>query len=384
MSRVHARKRVAVLFGGRSAEHEISILSARFVVESLDREAFEPVLIGITKDGRWMREAEANLLGQSRDPRLVRLNGVSGRDGIVDARDAVRLPAHPSPEDIEIVGESGDPEAIDIVFPVLHGPMGEDGTIQGLLRLAEVPFVGSGVLGSAVGMDKDVMKRLFREAGLPIVPHRTLRRRDVVRDREAIVRGLLEFGEGRALFVKPANLGSSVGVSRATSREELERSVDFALEFDDKIIVEQGLAGVRELECAILGNDDPLASVVGEVVVSHQDGFYSYDAKYVDGDGSHTVIPADLAPNEIETVQALAKRAFQVLECDGLARVDFFRGADGKVYLNEVNTMPGFTAISMYPKLFEASGVRAEELVRRLIELGFERAASKQKLRTSV
>ncbi len=384
MSQNHGKKRVAVLFGGRSAEHEISILSARFVVESLDRDAFEPVLIGITKDGRWMREAEANLLGQSRDPRLVRLNGASGREGILDARDAVRLPAHPSPTDIEIVGDHGAPEAIDIVFPVLHGPMGEDGTLQGLLRLAEVPFVGSGVLGSAVGMDKDVMKRLFREAGLPIVPHRTVRRRDVVKDRDGVLRSLAAFAEGRALFIKPANLGSSVGVSKATSADELERAVDFALEFDDKIIVEQGLDGVRELECAILGNDEPIASVVGEVVVSHKDGFYSYDAKYVDGDGSRTVIPAELDAADVETVQTLAKQAFQVLECDGLARVDFFRGADGTVYLNEVNTMPGFTAISMYPKLFEASGVHAGELVRRLIELGFERAASKQKLRTSV
>lgn len=368
------KKRVAVLFGGRSAEHEISILSARFVVESLDRDVFEPVLIGITKDGRWVREAEVRLLGQSRDPRLVRL----------EANEPVRLPAHPAATEIEILPETGAPEAIDIVFPVLHGPMGEDGTLQGLLRLAEVPFVGSGVLGSAVGMDKDVMKRLFNEAGLPIVPHRTVRRRDVLRDRAGTLHGLFAFGEGRALFVKPANLGSSVGVSKATSEAELERAVDFALEFDDKIIVEQGLAGVRELECAVLGNDAPIASVVGEVVVSHKDGFYSYDAKYVDGDGSHTVIPAELPAAEVETVQSLAKRAFEVLECDGLARVDFFRGADGTVYLNEVNTMPGFTAISMYPKLFEASGVGAKELVRRLIELGFERAASKQRLRTSV
>ena len=368
------KQRVAVLFGGRSAEHEISILSARFVVESLDRERFEPVLIAIAKDGRWMREAEASLLGQSRDPRLVRVN----------AGDAVRLPAHPSPAEIEIVGDGGAAQPIDIVFPVLHGPMGEDGTLQGLLRLAEVPFVGSGVLGSAVGMDKDVMKRLFREAGLPIVAHRTLWRRDVQRDRLGRLRDLEAFGQGRALFIKPANLGSSVGVSKATTPEEIARAVDFALEFDDKIIIEEGLSGVRELECAILGNDDPIASVVGEVVVSHRDGFYSYDAKYVDGDGAQTVIPAALPPHEVDTVQSLAKHAFQVLECDGLARVDFFRAKDGKVYLNEVNTMPGFTAISMYPKLFEASGSGAEELVRRLIDLGFERAASKQKLRTSV
>lgn len=370
---------MAVLFGGRSAEHEISILSARFVVESLDRDAFEPVLIGITKDGRWVREAEANLLGQSRDPRLVRLNATS----------PTRLPAHPAAAldgetEAALVGDDGAAEPIDIVFPVLHGPMGEDGTLQGLLRLAEVPFVGSGVLGSAVGMDKDVMKRLFRDAGLPIVPHRTIRRRDLVKDRASVLADLLAFGGGRALFVKPANLGSSVGVSRATSEASLAQAVDFALSFDDKLVIEQGLPGVRELECAVLGNDAPIASVVGEIVVSHADGFYSYDAKYVDADGSRTVIPADVTPAEAAHVQALALRAFEVLECDGLARVDFFRADDGQMYLNEVNTMPGFTAISMYPKLFEASGIGAKELVRRLIELGLERAAAKKKLRTSV
>jgi D-alanine-D-alanine ligase len=361
-------KRVAVLFGGRSAEHEISILSARFVVESLDRERFEPVLIGIDKIGRWLAQEETALLGQARDPRLVRLN---------EAAPIVKLEQGA----LEVAG--GSPRDIDVVFPVLHGPMGEDGTVQGLLTLANVAFVGSGVLGSAVGMDKDVMKRLLREAGLPIVPYLAVSAARFGRARAQVVAEALAIGAGGPVFVKPANLGSSVGVSKASSGPEIEAAIDLAFSFDTKIVIETGVAGLRELECAVLGNDEPIASRVGEVVVDHPDGFYSYAAKYVDETGATTVIPASLAPGEEAEIQRLAIATFRTLECAGLARVDFFRGGDGAIFINEVNTMPGFTAISMYPKLFEASGISGKELVSRLCDLALERASERAKLRTS-
>lgn len=376
-----------VLFGGRSAEHEISVLSARFVVESLDRDRFEPVLVGITKEGRWVRESEAALLAQARDPRLVKLNAARGSPS---GAGEVHLAARPAPTTAvvathraELLSGTGAMEPVDVVFPVLHGPLGEDGTLQGLLRLAEVPFVGSGVLGSAVGMDKDVMKRLFREAGLPIVPHLTLRAVDRRRRGAALADEVMALGAGAPVFVKPANLGSSVGVSKVTNREEAERALDLAFSFDEKIVVERGVDGVREIECGVLGNDEPIASAVGEIVVTHRDGFYSYDAKYVDPDGSHTRIPADLPPTEIRLAQELAVQAFSVLGCEGLARVDFFRSSAGELFLNEVNTLPGFTANSMFPKLFEAAGVGARELVSRLVDLALERAVARARLRTS-
>ena len=374
--------RVAVLFGGRSAEHEISLLSARFVVEALDRQRFEPVLIGIDKSGRWLLQEEALLLAGSRDPRRARLDA--------ERRD-VTLAPHPGTDgagSLTVADAGAGPDAsragaltsIDVVFPVLHGPMGEDGTVQGLLELAGVPYVGAGVLGSAVGMDKDVMKRLLAQAELPIVPYRTVRggawraRRDVV---------LAECAElGLPVFVKPANLGSSVGVSRVTAAGALGEAIDLAMGFDDKVVVEQGLAGVREIECSVLGNDDPRASLPGEIVVGHPDGFYSYAAKYLDETGVTTVVPAALAPAQIAAVQLLAIRTFQALDCSGLARVDFFL-AGGELYVNEINTMPGFTAISMYPKLWEASGLPARELVSALVDLALERAARRRALRTS-
>lgn len=364
--------RVAVLFGGRSAEHEISLLSARNVVEALDRERFEPVLVGIDKDGRWLLQQEALLLSASRDPRLQRLE---------QAAPDVSLAPRPTPsgEGALVLGDSAS--AIDVVFPVLHGPMGEDGAVQGLLELAGVPYVGAGVAGSAVGMDKDLMKRLLAQAGLPLVPWVTLRDFEVARDRE----GALARCEalGYPLFVKPANLGSSVGVSRAKDREGLARGLDEALLYDSKVVVEAGVPGVREIECAVLGNDAPEASIPGEIVVSHPDGFYSYAAKYVDEHGATTVVPAALSEADTARVRALALDTFRALDCAGLARVDFFLGADGAFYVNEINTLPGFTAISMYPKLWEASGIGRVELVTRLVELALERAAKRRKLRTS-
>ncbi|MFO0763019.1 MAG: D-alanine--D-alanine ligase family protein [Byssovorax sp.] len=366
--------RVAVLFGGRSAEHEISLLSARFVVSSLDRERFEPLLVGIDKDGRWHLQEEARVLAASRDPRLARLEG---------GYPEVTLAAHPGAhgEGSLAIGGGKDTAGVDVVFPVLHGPMGEDGSVQGLLELSGVPYVGAGVLGSAVGMDKDVMKRLLAGAGLPLVPHVTLRRLDWERGRG----GALDRAEalGFPLFVKPANLGSSVGVSRAVDRASLARGVDEAFTFDHKVLVEKGLDRPREIECAVLGNDAPIASIPGEIVVDHQDGFYSYAAKYIDEKGATTRIPAALSEGEIAEAQRLSIATFQALECAGMARVDLFLDHDRKLWVNEINTIPGFTAISMYPKLWEASGIPAKELLARLIDLAMERGAARAKLRTS-
>lgn len=366
--------RVAVLFGGRSAEHEISLLSARFVVEALDRDRFEPILIGIDKSGRWLLQEEALLLGAARDPRLARLN---------QAMPEVALAAHParageSPLSIGGAGAAG----VDVVFPVLHGPMGEDGCVQGLLELAGVPYVGAGVVGSAVGMDKDVMKRLLAEAELPLVPYVTLRRAECEKSPPRALARCEELG-GYPLFVKPANLGSSVGVSRAKTRAELADAIEHAFEFDTKVVVEKALDRPREIECAVLGNDDPIASIPGEIVIDHPDGFYSYTAKYIDEHGATIRIPADLTAAETNVVQVLAVRTFRALECQGLARVDLFRDAGGALYVNEINTLPGFTAISMYPKLWEASGIPAKELVARLVDLALERARVRAKLRTS-
>ena len=365
--------RVAVVFGGRSAEHEISILSARFIVESLNREKFDPVLIGIDKSGRWHLQEEALLLGSARDPRLVKLN---------QAMPDVALAAHPLPSgEAALAIEGSGQAAIDVVFPVLHGPMGEDGSVQGLLELAGVPYVGSGVLGSAVGMDKDVMKRLLEQAEIPIVRHVTVRHAAWRKGNEEIIAQCEELGS--PVFVKPANLGSSVGVRRAKTRDELVAAIDHAFEFDTKAIIEEAVVGVREIECAVLGDEDPIASIPGEIVVGHEDGFYSYAAKYIDEHGAKIRIPAELTAAQASSVQLLALQTFRALEGSGLARVDFFLSQDGRLFVNEINTLPGFTAISMYPKLWEASGIPARDLVERLIEIAMARGKRRSQLRTT-
>jgi D-alanine-D-alanine ligase len=369
-----AKLRVAVLFGGRSAEHEISLLSARFVLESLDPERYEPILIGIDKSGRWLLQESALLLGAARDPRLAKLN---------EAMPGVLLPPHPESggEHLVRVDERGA-LGVDVVFPVLHGPMGEDGTVQGLLELAGVPYVGAPVLGSAVGMDKDVMKRLLLQAGLPILPYETVRRMQWQRDRARVGERLSALGYPQ--FVKPANLGSSVGVRRVLGRAGVEAAVLHAFEFDDKLVVEQGLDHPREIECAVLGGDEPRASVPGELVIDHPDGFYSYDAKYVDESGAMSKIPAELSAADSARVQELALATFRALECEGLARVDLFCDRGGALYVNEINTLPGFTAISMFPKLWAASGVAPRELITLLIDDALARGARKRARRTSM
>lgn len=336
-----------ILFGGRSAEHEISLLSARNIVAALDRERFAPLLIGIDKQGRWHLESQATLDAAVGDPRAVRLDPTAP---LTDA--SVLKPG-------------------DVVFPAVHGTFGEDGTLQGLLELADVAYVGAPVLGSAIGMDKDVAKRLLRDAGIPIVPYRLVTARAFRRDRDACLRAGGELGF--PLFCKPANAGSSVGVSKVTGAEELEAALGLALQFDTKVLLERGI-DAREVECAVLGNDEPEASLPGEIVLSHRDGFYSYDAKYVDPDGAVFRVPADLPAAVAKRVQELSVATFRTLELAGLARVDFFldRG-EGALYVNEVNTLPGFTAGSGYPKMWAASGLPVTGLVSRLLDLAIER-----------
>ena len=366
------KTRVILLFGGRSAEHEVSLLSARNVFVALDRDRFEPVLIGIDKQGRWRPEAEPTLLGATGDPRTLSLKAV-GR--------ALEVPVYP-----DSGGAVTTPRALlrhdDVVFPVLHGTYGEDGTVQGLLELADIAYVGPGTLGSAIGMDKDVAKRLLAQDGILVVPWRLVTARAFAHDRAATMAQAAELS--LPVFVKPANAGSSVGVSKVTSAVELEPALRAALGFDSKVLVEAAV-NAREIECAVLGNDEPQASVPAEIIVHHKDGFYSYDAKYVDADGADAKIPASLPPELTERVRKLAVETFRCLELAGMARVDFFLDRQsGALYVNEVNTIPGFTAISMYTKMWEASGVSQKQLVSRLIDLAIERRADRRKLKTQI
>jgi D-alanine-D-alanine ligase len=350
-----AKIRVGILFGGRSAEHEISILSARNVLSAMDRSRFEPILIGIDKSGRWLVQDEKRLLDSGRDPR--------------DARIENGLPARiPSP----LTPETSADGCIDVVFPVMHGPHGEDGTMQGLLEEAGIPYVGAGVLGSAIGMDKDVMKRLLRDADLPVADFRSARRHEFDADPARVCARFA--GLGFPLFTKPANAGSSIGIRKVAESGQLEDAVRHALEFDSKAIAEAAVTG-REIELAVLGSAPATVSVPGEVIVEHEDGFYSYDAKYIDEHGARLELPARLSEKLTEQAQALALRAFEALECESMARVDLFLQPTGEFLVNEINTIPGFTAISMFPKLWELSGITPTELVTRLIELALDRAS---------
>ncbi len=365
--------RVMVLFGGRSAEHEVSLRSARFIVESLDPNRFTPVLVGIDKQGRWhLQSSEALLTGRA-NPQHALSNATEPE---------VNVSPWPTPNRAVVQVRAQSPIDVDVVFPVLHGPMGEDGTVQGLLELAGLPYVGAGVLASAVGMDKDVMKRLLLHAGLPVLPYRTVKKVHYLEQPAQVLKRLGELAF--PVFVKPANLGSSVGISRVLNAADLPSAIDQALQFDDKIVVEQGLDHPKEIECAVLEGTPPVVSVPGEIVVSHPDGFYSYAAKYLDDAGVSMRIPAELAVSEAERAQQLALRTFEVLECEGMARVDLFLDREHNLFVNEINTIPGFTSISMYPKLMEASGVPARELVTRLIDLAVRRAAEKKQRRSSV
>ena len=376
--------RVGVLFGGRSGEHEVSLLSAASILKAIDRSKFDVVPIGITKDGHWLAAGEAtNLLegDQSAVARRLRAGDPEATPGAKLLHEGIPTLFAPEPDNPGALAAGASNKGIDVVFPVLHGTFGEDGTIQGLFELAGIAYVGSGVLGSSAGMDKDVMKRLFAQAGLPIVKHVTVQRSDWEGSPRKVVTGI-EKALRYPLFVKPANLGSSVGISKAHDRKELGPALDIAAKYDRKLIVEQGVGGkksrARELEVGVLGNDDPKASVVGEIIPGKE--FYDYEAKYL-SEGSVPVIPAKLTSAESKKIRAMAVAAFRACDLAGLARVDFLMEPDGKrrIFINEVNTLPGFTQISMYPKLWEASGIPYRDLITRLLELGLERQREKNR-----
>ena len=398
--------RVGILFGGRSGEHEVSLLSAASVLNAIDKSKYEVVPIGITKQGRWVTAGDAeNLLqgkaadklpAQTQPRHALRAGDPEATPGAAVLANGESVIVPPEPvhrhsgmvpfQTEEALTRRASDRAInvDLIFPVLHGTFGEDGTIQGLLELADIAYVGAGVLGSAAGMDKDVMKSLFLAAGLPIVKHVTILRRAWEKEPKKIEK-LVERRLKYPVFVKPANLGSSVGISKVHNRKELGPAIEEAAKFDRKIVIEQGVGGkknkAREIECSVLGNDEPTASIPGEIVPGKE--FYDYTAKYLD-EGSQLIIPAKLTKAETKKVQELAVRAFKAVDCSGLARVDFLmEPGDGtkkrKIYLNEINTMPGFTAISMYPKLWAASGLAYPDLIDCLIQLGLERHQDKKK-----
>jgi len=387
--------RVGVLFGGRSGEHEVSLLSAASVLNAIDKKKYDVVPIGITKEGRWVTAAHAERLlkgDASTDPESRQLRAgdpqATSTAAVLAKGEGVVVPPMPGHDHSSLVPFETDTTQVhaaanavdvDVIFPVLHGTFGEDGTIQGLLELADIPYVGAGVLGSAAGMDKDVMKRLFRDAGLPIVKHVTVLR-SAWREQPKKARKLIESALRYPVFVKPANLGSSVGISKVHDSSELAAAMDDAAQFDRKLVIEQGVGGdkakAREIECSVLGNDNPIASVPGEIVPIKE--FYDYAAKYL-VEGSRPIIPAKLPKGKLKEVQRLAIAAFQAVDCAGLARVDFLMDPRSeKLYVNEINTMPGFTSISMYPKLWAASGVPYPELIDRLILFGLERHAEKK------
>jgi len=368
------RLRIGVLFGGRSGEHEVSLQSARAVMAALEEAGHEVVPIGVTRQGRWLVSGDplhALSSGDAAGERSVTMLPEPGRTGLV--------PLAEREDDLEPLAGPPPIGTLDVLFPVLHGTFGEDGTVQGLFELAAVPYVGAGVLGSALGMDKVVQKTLWRGLGLPVVDFLSLRRRDLEDDLDAAL-NRVELSISYPCFTKPANLGSSVGVSKARNRAELEAGLQVAARYDAKILVERGV-DARELECGVLGNDEPIASVVGEILPGAD--FYDYRAKYLDA-GSQALIPADISPDLAAEVRRLAVTAFKAVDAAGLARVDFFleRGTD-RLYVNEINTMPGFTEISMYPKLWLASGLSFAELVTRVAELGIERYAERARNETT-
>ncbi len=346
--------------GGKSAEHEVSLQSAKNVIAAIDRDKFIPVLIGISKKGEWFLMDESDYLDRADDPKNIALKNTGEALAIVPASEGGPL----------ILKESGESIGkIDVAFPVLHGPNGEDGSMQGLLKVAGIPYVGAGVMGSAVAMDKEVMKKLFRDAGVPSADF------FVFYDHK---KGEIDYNKiieklSLPLFIKPCNMGSSVGVSRATNEEEFNKAVDDAFSHDSKIIIEENIKG-REIECSVIGNKKLSASVAGEVITNtDKHSFYSYEAKYLDENGAELKIPANLPEETVKKVQEISMKAYEALFCEGMARVDSFLMENGEIMVNEINTLPGFTAISMYPKLWEASGKSYSDLITELFELGIER-----------
>ncbi len=356
---------VGILFGGKSAEHEVSLQSAKNVIDAIDKEKYHPILIGIDKSGRWLLNDCTHFLLNSDNPRLIKLNKSSDHIALIP-QDGGKI--------LNLTKTESD-ESVDVIFPILHGPFGEDGTVQGLLKLANIPFVGASVLGSAISMDKDVMKRLLRDAKLPIGDFITIKNEDDLPAFETISSRL-----GVPFFVKPANLGSSIGINKVIDITGYKAAIREAFEYDNKILIEEYIEG-REIECSVLGNDEPIASVPGEVIPTHE--FYSYEAKYIDEKGAALEIPARLSAEITKRIREMAIATFKILSCEGLGRIDFFLKKDNEIIVNELNTIPGFTTISMYPRLWEATGISYTDLIDRLIQLAFERFEKEQRLKTS-
>ncbi len=362
---ISTKIKVGIIFGGKSAEHEVSLQSAKNVIDALDKNKYEAILIGIDKTGKWFLNDESKFLLNVTDPKLIKLNN--------EKKEEVTL-APEGKGSLTSLETNKIDKRIDIAFPILHGPFGEDGTMQGLLKLAGIPFVGASVLGSAVGMDKEITKRLLRDSGINIGKFLSGRENNLPSFTEVVKKVGLPF------FVKPSNMGSSVGINKVKTEEDFEAAVEDAFKYDRKILFEEFIQG-REIECSVLGNENSIASVPGEIISNHD--FYSYQAKYIDENGAILEIPAKLSNEMIHKIQDISINVFRALECEGLARVDFFVTKNNEILVNEINTMPGFTKISMYPKLWEASGISYSELIDKLIVLAMERFEKELKLKTS-
>jgi len=363
--------RVGIIFGGRSGEHEVSFLSASSIIKAIDKDKYTVVPIGITKEGRWISPQDSESALQS--------GKIEGKNTVILLNDSFSK-SLVCIDNNQKLDKSSALEKLDVIFPVLHGPYGEDGTVQGLLELANIPYVGAGVAASAISMDKDLMKIIFQQKNLPILKWMTIKRKEWQKDKEKIL-SLVQDDFEYPLFVKPASLGSSVGITKVHKKEELDEAIDLASSYDRKILIEKGLEEAREVECGILGNDEPRASVVGEVKPAGE--FYDYDSKYTD-EGTQLIIPADLPDGVSREVQEIALRAFKAVDSAGMARVDFFvTKKENKIYLNEINTIPGFTSVSMYPRLWQATGTSYPELIDRLIQLALERHKEKNQNKIS-
>ncbi|GAB3046141.1 D-alanine--D-alanine ligase [Virgibacillus ainsalahensis] len=362
------KKKVGIIFGGKSAEHEVSLQSAKNIVEAIDKDKYEPVLIGIDKQGKWHLNDQRSYLLHAENPKLIQLNKSNDKIALVPGQSTNQL--------IHAVN-ADTMDQLDVVFPIVHGTLGEDGSLQGMLRTANLPFVGPSVLSSSICMDKDIAKRLLKEAGINVAKGLAFTRakKDKIDYDEAVAY------LGTPMFIKPANQGSSVGVSKVSTKKEFEAGITSAFQYDHKLIIEENLVG-REIECSVLGNEDPKASLPGEILP--QTEFYSYESKYIDEKGAELAIPANLSEEVTKRMQKVAVEAFETLQCEGLARVDFFLTEEERIYVNEVNTLPGFTKISMYPKLWEASGISYPDLINRLIELAMERHHNDSKLKSTV
>ena len=363
--------RVGIIFGGRSGEHEVSFCSASSIIKAIDKDKYTVVPIGITKEGRWISPQDSELALQS--------GKIDGKNTVILLNDSFSK-SLVFIDNNQRLDKNSALDKLDVIFPALHGPYGEDGTVQGLLELANIPYVGAEVAASAISMDKELMKTIFEQKGLPVLKWLTIKRKEWQKNKEKIL-SLIQNGFEYPLFVKPTNLGSSVGITKVHKKKELEKAIDLASSYDRKILIEKGLEEVREIECGVLGNDEPRASVVGEVKPAGE--FYDYDSKYIDK-GTQLIIPADLPDEVSQEVQRIALHAFQAVDAAGMARVDFFVSKkENKIYLSEINTIPGFTSTSMYPRLWEASGIPYPELIDRLIQLALERHQDKKQNKIS-